>query len=61
MNQEFYINLNTKNKYFAQPKELLKTSPEEIQEIKEYKARTNYLKNGNSKLGKGFTKCYKLP
>ena len=53
MNQEFYINLNTKNKYFAQPKELLKASLKEIQEIKEYKARTNYLKNGNSKLGKG--------
>ena len=51
--QEFYINMNTKNKYFDSANALLKVSKKELQEIKEYKQRTNYLKNTNSKLGKG--------
>ena len=49
-----YVPLKNKNnKYFKEVSELLKTSKKDIEEIKVYKARTRYLKNGNSKLGKG--------
>ena len=54
MSNTLYVPLNNKNnKYFTEVKELLKTSKKDIEEIKKYKSRTNYLKNNNSKLGKG--------
>lgn len=41
------------NKYFKTHKELLQLSKKEIEDIKAYKKRNHFLKNNNSKLGKG--------
>ena len=54
MNNTLYVPLKNKNnKYFNEVQELLKTSKKDLEEIKKYKSRTHYLKNNNSKLGKG--------
>ena len=48
-----YVNkINNDNKYFTQVSEILSYSKSKINEIKAYKKRTGFLKNGNSKLGK---------
>ena len=56
MNQTLYLNNSStlNNKYFDDVSILLKYPKSKIKEIKEYKQRTNYLKNSNSKLGRGY-------
>ena len=49
-----YINKQAtdNNKYFETAEDLLKYSDKKLNEIKEYKKRTGFLKNSNSKLGR---------
>ena len=51
---QLYLNNSSikNNKYFKTHEELLSLSNKELQEIKEYKKRTGFLKNANKKLGK---------
>ena len=51
---KLYLNNSSieNNKYFKTHKELLNISNKELQEIKDYKKRTGFLKNSNSKLGR---------
>lgn len=61
---ELYINDSSikNNKYFKTHKELLKLSKKELNEIKAYKKKNHFLKNNNSKLGKGsFIYSFDLP
>ena len=53
MQQELYLNNTsiTNNKYFKTHIELLDISKKELQEIKAYKLKSGFLKNGNKKLG----------
>ena len=48
----FVKQYSSENKYFEQVEDILKYSSNKIKEIKEYKKRTGYLKNGNKKLGR---------
>ena len=54
VNQELYLNNQAidNNKYFETAESLLRYSDKKLNEIKEYKKRTGFLKNSNSKLGR---------
>ena len=53
INQTLYIDtFNKDNTKFEQAIDIMNYSKSKIKEIKEYKLKTRFLKNGNSKLGK---------